>query len=267
MSFVVVLAIAAGVLGLAVGSFLNVVIHRVPRGESVVSPPSHCPRCHSRIRSRHNVPVFGWLVLRGRCFDCELPISARYPLVEAATGALFVAVTLCFGVTATLPAYLYLATVVVTVAMIDVDLRRVPSAVVRPSLIVAAVLLATPAVVDGDWWRIARGLVGGAALVAVVFGIGAVTQRLDASAGALVAMLGLYLGWLSWTALLLGVLATAALSGADAAAGASSEADPGGPVAVAVACRTRVPLAACLCAATIVVVLSTASASGLPALR
>jgi leader peptidase (prepilin peptidase)/N-methyltransferase len=87
-------AVLAGVLGLAIGSFLNVVIYRVPRGESVVSPPSHCPRCGTEIQARHNVPVLGWLMLQGRCASCGLPISPRYPLVEGATGLLFFGVTL-----------------------------------------------------------------------------------------------------------------------------------------------------------------------------
>ena len=82
----------AGVLGLVIGSFLNVVAHRVPRGESVVRPPSACPRCGTPIRNRHNVPVLGWLVLRGRCYDCKSPISIRYPLIEAATGVVFAGV-------------------------------------------------------------------------------------------------------------------------------------------------------------------------------
>ncbi len=78
-----------GLLGLAVGSFLNVVVHRVPAGLSVVSPPSACPGCSHEVRPRDNIPVVSWLVLRGRCRDCAMPISARYPLVEAATGLAF----------------------------------------------------------------------------------------------------------------------------------------------------------------------------------
>src|SRR5581483_3031157 len=100
----------AGVFGLAIGSFLNVVIYRVPAGESVVRPPSRCPACAAEIRGRHNVPVLGWLALRGRCADCRAPISARYPLVELATGVAFVLITLRLAglhLTAALPAYLY----------------------------------------------------------------------------------------------------------------------------------------------------------------
>src|SRR3954471_8891803 len=90
---VVLLLLYVGLLGLAIGSFLNVVIHRVPLGLSVVSPPSHCPGCGTGIRARHNVPVAGWLVLRGRCADCGTRISARYPAVELLTAVLFVLVT------------------------------------------------------------------------------------------------------------------------------------------------------------------------------
>jgi leader peptidase (prepilin peptidase)/N-methyltransferase len=93
-----------GLLGLAVGSFLNVVIHRVPRNESLLRPGSRCPHCGTGVRNRHNVPVLGWLLLRGRCADCDARISARYPLVEAGTAALFVAVAARFGWSWELPA-------------------------------------------------------------------------------------------------------------------------------------------------------------------
>ena len=90
----VVWAVLAGALGLALGSFLNVVIARVPAGESIVRPGSRCSACGHPIRARHNIPVVGWLALRGRCFDCRTPISLRYPLVELGTGVLFVLVAL-----------------------------------------------------------------------------------------------------------------------------------------------------------------------------
>jgi leader peptidase (prepilin peptidase)/N-methyltransferase len=80
--------VLAGVLGLAVGSFLNVVVYRVPRRESIALPGSHCPSCQRPIKARHNVPVVSWLALRGHCAHCAAPISARYPLIELATGLL-----------------------------------------------------------------------------------------------------------------------------------------------------------------------------------
>ena len=84
-------------LGLAVGSFLNVVAYRVPRGESVVRPASHCPNCGNPVRARHNIPVLGWLLLRGRCADCGTSISFQYPLVELGTGVVFLALAWRFG--------------------------------------------------------------------------------------------------------------------------------------------------------------------------
>ena len=92
----VVLAFVA-FLGGCVGSFLNVVMYRLPRKESVVWPGSHCPRCNHEIRPWHNLPVLGWLMLRGKCYDCGEKISPKYPLVEAATGAVFVLVALASG--------------------------------------------------------------------------------------------------------------------------------------------------------------------------
>lgn len=89
--------VAFTALGLIVGSFLNVVIHRMPLGESVVTPPSHCPKCRNRIPLRFNLPIISWLVLRGRCAFCGAAISPRYLLVEAFTGALFLVTWLVIG--------------------------------------------------------------------------------------------------------------------------------------------------------------------------
>ena len=88
-----VATVFALLLGLAVGSFLNVVIYRVPKGLSIVSPPSACPNCGHDIRPRDNIPVVSWLLLRGKCRDCTTPISPRYPLIEALTGIAFAAAT------------------------------------------------------------------------------------------------------------------------------------------------------------------------------
>src|SRR5688572_13899648 len=95
--------VGAGVLGVAVGSFLNVVIHRVPRDGSLLRPGSHCPHCQTPVRPWHNIPVLSWLALRGRCARCRQPIGVRYPLVELGTAGLFVAVTAKFGLSPILP--------------------------------------------------------------------------------------------------------------------------------------------------------------------
>ncbi|WP_408899597.1 prepilin peptidase [Nocardioides sp. R1-1] len=154
---------------MAIGSFLNVVAHRVPAGESVVHPPSACPACKHPIRHRHNVPVLGWLVLRGRCFDCDASVSARYPLVEAGTGLAFVLVALRLGSDGggprLLPAYLVFAAVSIALALIDLDVHRLPDVIVLPSYPVLAVLLA----LGGDGGALLRALEGAAALTLFFF--------------------------------------------------------------------------------------------------
>jgi leader peptidase (prepilin peptidase)/N-methyltransferase len=153
----------SAVLGLMVGSFLNVVVHRVPRGESVVSPPSACPRCGNPIRARHNVPVLGWLLLRGRCHDCGSAISARYPLVEAGTGALFALAGWRFAdQPLLLGAYLAFAAVAVALALIDLDVHRLPNVILVPAYPVLAVLVA----LDANPGSLVRACAGAALLFA-----------------------------------------------------------------------------------------------------
>ena len=196
----------AGIFGLAVGSFLVVVIYRVPRGESVVSPPSRCPSCGAAIRARHNVPVLGWLLLRGRCHDCGAPISKRYPLVEAATGVLFAALTwrlLALDLPWALPAYLYLAAAGIALSMIDIDVKRLPDAIVLPSYAVVAVLLTVAAAGAGDWWPLGRAAIGAAALFAFYFGLAfAYPAGMGFGDVKLAGVLGALMGYLSWSALI-----------------------------------------------------------------
>ena len=125
-----ILIVGCAVLGLAVGSFLNVVIYRVPRGESIVTPPSACPTCHSPIAPWDNIPVFSWLVLRGRCRNCQAPISARYPLVELATAGLFAGTAARFGYQWDLPAFLVLFAGLLALSCIDVERLLLPKKIV-----------------------------------------------------------------------------------------------------------------------------------------
>jgi leader peptidase (prepilin peptidase)/N-methyltransferase len=207
------LALAA-CLGLVVGSFLNVVIHRVPRGESLLRPGSRCPACATAIKPWHNVPVLSWLALRGRCAHCRHAISARYPLVELGTALLFVAVAARFGPSAALPAYLYLAAVSVALALIDVDVQRLPNVIVLPSYLVGALLLLPAAVAGGDWRHAARGLAAMAALWALYFAIAfAYPGGMGFGDVKLAGLLGLYLGWLGWSSVLVGAFAGFLLGG------------------------------------------------------
>jgi leader peptidase (prepilin peptidase)/N-methyltransferase len=192
-------------VGLVIGSFLNVVIWRVPRGESIVSPPSHCPGCGHEVRPRDNIPVLSWLLLRGRCRDCGTHISARYPLVEAGTAVLFGVLTLAIGLEPELPAFLYLGAIGVALAMIDIDVRRLPNAIVLPSYPVAAALLTLAAVVDGSWGDLLRAGLGMVALYAFYFLLALVYPAgMGFGDVKLAGVLGLYLGWLGWAEVVAG---------------------------------------------------------------
>ena len=197
-----------GLLGLAIGSFLNVVIHRVPASLSLVSPPSHCPRCAAPIRNRHNVPVLGWLLLRGRCADCAAPISMRYPAVELLTCVLFVAVTARLEYLKELPAlaaYLYLAAAGVALAFIDLDVRRLPNVIVLPSYPVIGVLLGLSAWWQGDPAALIRAVEAGAALYGFYFLLMVVYPAgMGFGDVKLAGVLGACLGYLSWSTLLVG---------------------------------------------------------------
>jgi leader peptidase (prepilin peptidase) / N-methyltransferase len=141
---VVAIAVAA-VLGAVLGSFLNVVIHRVPLGESVVSPGSHCPSCNAAIGPLDNVPLLSWLLLRGRCRHCGAHISARYPAVELVTAVTFAAIVAARGFDEGLVLELPFAACLIALAGIDLDHRLLPNRIVYPMAVYG--LIAT-AVVD-----------------------------------------------------------------------------------------------------------------------
>jgi leader peptidase (prepilin peptidase)/N-methyltransferase len=134
----------AFIFGANIGSFLNVVIYRLPRGESIVFPPSRCPGCETGIRAFDNIPVLSYLILRGRCRNCGMSISARYPAVEFATGAVFAGVALQFGLTWATPMFMLFAAGLIAAAMIDFDIQIIPDQISLGGL--AAGLIAMPLV-------------------------------------------------------------------------------------------------------------------------
>ena len=199
------LLISCFVLGLLVGSFLNVVIWRVPRGESVVSPPSACPSCGVEIRWYDNIPVLSWLFLRGKCRNCGNGISVRYPLVEFGTGMLFAVMAGIFGFTWELPAYLYFAAISVALGLIDLDVKRLPNVIVLPSYAVAGLLLLVPAILQPSWPEYANAWLGALALFAFYFALAYIYPAgMGLGDVKLAGVLGLYLGWLGWGVLLVG---------------------------------------------------------------
>ncbi len=195
----------SALLGLAIGSFLNVVIYRVPRHESIVSPRSACPTCGAPIRERDNIPVLSWLVLRGRCRDCHSPISARYPLVELGNAVLFAAVAARLGFNWDLPAFLALFAGLLALACIDLELMILPKLVVYPTLALIAGLLLLAAAVTGEWHNLLNAVIFAAGWFFVFFVLNATNPRyLGFGDVRLAPVLGLALGWLGWKYVVLG---------------------------------------------------------------
>ncbi|HZJ03443.1 MAG TPA: prepilin peptidase [Thermoleophilia bacterium] len=147
------------VLGTVIGSFLNVVIYRLPEGLSLVSPGSCCPNCESPIRWYHNVPVVAWFLLRGRCKDCGQPISRRYPAVEVLTGLLFLGAYLVYGATLNTLIIMAFFAALVAITFIDIDCFRIPDKIVLPGTLIA--LAASIALTPGRWWEYLVAALGG----------------------------------------------------------------------------------------------------------
>ena len=135
--------------GLAIGSFLNVVIYRLPEGRSIVSPGSACPGCGTAIAARDNVPLLSWLLLGGRCRHCRVPISARYPAVELATGIVFAAIAWRFGASWYTPLYALFAAGLIAAAMIDFDHQIIPDEISLGGLACGLLLAPAVAVLEG----------------------------------------------------------------------------------------------------------------------
>jgi leader peptidase (prepilin peptidase)/N-methyltransferase len=198
-----------GLAGLIFGSFFNVVAYRLPRGESLVTPGSHCPRCDVPIKAHDNMPVVGWLLLRGRCRACGQRISARYPIVEALTAVLAISVVLVKHSAHDIVLGLVLVATLVPIALIDFDRRIIPNKITLPAAIAAVAigLALRPSGVPEQ--LIAGAAAGGFLLVFLLvyprgMGMGDVK---------LAGVLGLFLGRSVAVAVLSGVLAGAIVGG------------------------------------------------------
>lgn len=188
----VLLTVAVALLGgLVVGSFANVVAHRLARGESIATPGSRCPRCEHPVRPRDNIPIASWLALHGRCRDCDEPISRRYPLVEAVTGALFAAVVIARrDDAADLLLGLVLVSFLIPLALIDLDTRLLPNRLTLPAAI-AAVVLGTLLDPSGEVERLIAGAGAGGFFLLTAL---AHPRGMGMGDVKLAAVLGLFLG-------------------------------------------------------------------------
>jgi leader peptidase (prepilin peptidase) / N-methyltransferase len=200
---VVVALLFSGLLGAIIGSFLNVVIHRLPRGESLATPGSRCPACETPLKPYDNVPVVSWLVLRGRCRACGEPISPRYPLIEFLTAAVFVAVAAARGADPELALELPFAAMLIAVAGIDLEHRIVPNKILLPAAIWA---IAGAAVIrTGDLPELL--IAGAAAFVVLLLAALAYPAGMGMGDVKLVGVMGLYLGYAVAPAMFAGFLA------------------------------------------------------------
>ena len=189
-------AVGCGVLGVLIGSFLNVLIHRIPIGQSIISPPSACPGCHTPIRPWDNIPIVSWLLLRGRCRHCGMRISVRYPLIEGLTAGLFAAVGARFGFHAVVPAVLVFTAASIALAAIDLEHRRLPDRIVFPTLVIQGALLVMAGLADDRPRSILMAAIGaaiaGGFLFAVWFAVPRALGFGDVKYGL---VLGALLGW------------------------------------------------------------------------
>jgi leader peptidase (prepilin peptidase) / N-methyltransferase len=201
-----VLAVVCAAFGLCIGSFLNVVIHRVPKRESIVRPRSRCPACGVQIADRDNVPVVSFVLLHGRCRACDQRIPVRYPLVELGTAVLFAAAAVRFGATWQLPAFCVFFASLLAVSVIDLDLFIIPNRVVYPTLFLTAPLLAAAAAAEGTWGHLRDAAIGGAVGFGVLLVIHVAMPRgMGFGDVRLSGVIGMMLGWLGLRYLALGL--------------------------------------------------------------
>ncbi len=192
-------AAISGVFGLAVGSFLNVVIWRVPRKQSVVRPPSHCPSCDTPISPRDNVPLLSWLLLRGRCRYCGTHISGRYPLVELFTGAMFAVVGARFSSDGVVFAMLVLTASLIALSAIDLEHMLLPNRIIYPTVAIGLPLFVLGAALEHDWTALGRAAAGALIAFVVFYVIWFAAPRAmgygDVRLAALLGFAAAYLGW------------------------------------------------------------------------
>lgn len=199
------MVLLAGLLGLLIGSFLNVVVWRLPRGESLSQPASHCPACEHPIRAYDNIPLISWVLLRGRCRDCGAPISARYPLVELTTGIAFAATAAWVGWSVLLPFALWFVAAAIAMILIDVEHHRLPNSLTLSTYVVVVAGLAITAFVEQQWPAFGRAIAGGLAL-ALVYALLAMVFPRGMGWGdvKLALVVGTAMAWVGWGALVVG---------------------------------------------------------------
>ncbi len=196
MQLNLVIYIFVGLLGLAIGSFLNVLIYRLPRNKKIIFERSACPHCGKTIPFYHNIPLVSFLILGGKCRDCKAGISIRYPLVEFLNAALYVYFLYMDGLTWAWPAHAYLVSSLIVIIFVDLEFRIIPDKITLPGIVaglVAAIFVSPPGIVNA----LIGFLVGGGALLALAY-LGEWLFKKEAMGGGdikMAAMLGVFVGW------------------------------------------------------------------------
>lgn len=205
MTTVVLIAVSATV-GLAIGSFLNVVIYRVPLRQSVVAPRSRCTQCETELIVWDNIPVLSWLMLRGKCRTCKAPIAVRYPAVELLTAILFAAVAARLGPNLELVPFLLFAAVLIAVSVIDLEHYIVPNRIVIFALVTSVPLLVVTAIVEHQGSELRNAALGSVMASGALFLLHLAYPRgMGMGDVKLALVLGLYLGWLGLGHVFLGI--------------------------------------------------------------
>jgi leader peptidase (prepilin peptidase)/N-methyltransferase len=188
-------AILAAVVGVCVGSFLNVCIYRLPRGQSLASPPSRCPHCERPLRWYHNIPIVSWVALRGRCAHCQAPISIQYPVIELVTALVWLLIVWMTPVGWLLASRLVLATALIVLFMIDLEHQLLPNVITLPGIVVglAFSVVAPPRPADA----LLGALLGGGVLYAIAAAYYLLRKEEGMGMGdvKMLAMVGAFLGW------------------------------------------------------------------------
>lgn len=190
-----ILVMYAAVIGACIGSFLNVVIYRLPLGKSIVSPPSACPRCGHRLKWYDNIPIFGWLMLAGKCRQCRMPVSIQYPLVELVTALLFVLVVWLTPLGPLVVSRLLLVCILIALFGIDLEHQILPNSITLPGIVAGVLLsvIAPPGVRDA--------VLGALLGAGILYGIAAAyylwrrEEGLGMGDVKMLAMIGAFLGW------------------------------------------------------------------------
>ena len=184
------------ILGLLFGSFFNVCIYRIPRGESIVFPGSHCPHCQHDIKPWDNIPVLSYLMLGGKCRFCKTGISWRYPLVESLTAVLFLYTVHRFSISWATLVYLVFISALIVISFIDIDHRIIPDKISLPGIILG--FLAAAFLLPLQWYDSLIGLLIGGGIIWGVGRLGELVFKKEAMGGGdvkLLAMIGAFLGW------------------------------------------------------------------------